>query len=237
MLCKHAAEAGTLTLKPAHRDSTGAHEQSLTAGLSGQRRWSASQAELSCAVGISSSFLSLLEQGRTDIAIDRLLHLTGFYDVEFTDLPVATLEGHSGGGSVVGQQADLASGGLGGLGGKVRLWDPANGRAGRDAGGPEQRYDLGGLLRPGELLLASAAVDGTVRLWDIRKRARSPSLESGWLSWRWPGAPAASPLEPLPGGRRSARCHRALSGSRGTLEILRSITSARAPRPADSRAR
>lgn len=59
-----------------------------------------SQAELSCAVGISSSFLSLLEQGRTDIAIGRLLHLAGFYDVEFADLPVGTLEGHSGGGSV-----------------------------------------------------------------------------------------------------------------------------------------
>jgi hypothetical protein len=29
MLCKHAAEAGTLTLKPAHQDSTGAHKQSI----------------------------------------------------------------------------------------------------------------------------------------------------------------------------------------------------------------
>jgi hypothetical protein len=36
-------------------------------------------------VGISSSFLSLLEQGRTDIAIGRLLHLAWFYDVELTD--------------------------------------------------------------------------------------------------------------------------------------------------------
>jgi len=45
-----------------------------------------SQAELSSAVAISSSFLSLLEQGLNDIAIGRLLHLAGLYDVELTDL-------------------------------------------------------------------------------------------------------------------------------------------------------
>ena len=194
-----------------------------------------SQAELSCAVGISSSFLSLLEQGRTDIAIDRLLHLTGFYDVEFTDLPVATLEGHSGGARwrsrpTAGYSPAAASAGKCGCG----ILPTAELVATLEA---QSSGMTSVAFSPGELLLASAAVDGTVRLWDIRKRARSPSLESGWLSWRWPGAPAASPLEPLPGGRRSARCHRALSGTRGTLEILRSITSARAPRPADSRAR
>ena len=37
MLCKHAAEAGTLKLKPAHQDSTGAHKQALGAMLTGLR--------------------------------------------------------------------------------------------------------------------------------------------------------------------------------------------------------
>jgi hypothetical protein len=37
MLCKHAAEAGTLNLKPAHQDSTGGHKQSLGATL----KWAA----------------------------------------------------------------------------------------------------------------------------------------------------------------------------------------------------
>jgi hypothetical protein len=155
-----------------------------------------SQAELPCAVATSSPFLSLLEQGRTDIAIGRLLHLAGFYDAELTDLAVATLEGHSGGGSVA--------------------------------------------FSADELLLASAAVDGTVRRWDIRKRARSPSLESGWLFWRWPGAPAASRLEPHPGASFSSvssSAERHPTHSKPGLEILRSITRARAPRPVDSSAR
>lgn len=38
------------------------------------------------ATGISGSFLSLVEQGRSDIAIGRLLRLARFYDLEITDL-------------------------------------------------------------------------------------------------------------------------------------------------------
>ena len=181
MLCKHAAEAGTLKPKPAHQDSTGAHKQSLRATLSGLRRSSALQAELSCAVGISSSFLSLLEQGRTDIAIGRLLHVAGPM-TSSTGLLVATLEGHSGGGSVA-FSADAADTRQRRPRRESAVVGSCQRRAGRDAGGPERRYDLSGLLArrapPGELLLASAAVDGAVRLWDIRKRASISQLGIG----------------------------------------------------------
>jgi transcriptional regulator with XRE-family HTH domain len=45
-----------------------------------------SQSDLGRATGISSSFLSLVEQGRSDITIGRLLRLAEFYAVELTDL-------------------------------------------------------------------------------------------------------------------------------------------------------
>ena len=54
-----------------------------------------SQPELPCPVGSSSSFLSLLEQRRTDIAIGRLLHLAWPYDVELTDLALGRYGFHS----------------------------------------------------------------------------------------------------------------------------------------------
>lgn len=41
---------------------------------------------LSQATGISTSFLSLLEQGRSDVTISRLLRLSEFYGVEMADL-------------------------------------------------------------------------------------------------------------------------------------------------------
>lgn len=41
---------------------------------------------LSRATGISTSFLSLLEQGRSDVTISRLLRLADFYGVELADL-------------------------------------------------------------------------------------------------------------------------------------------------------
>jgi transcriptional regulator with XRE-family HTH domain len=44
------------------------------------------QSDLARATGISRAFLSLVEQGRSDITIGRLLRLARFYDLELTDL-------------------------------------------------------------------------------------------------------------------------------------------------------
>jgi transcriptional regulator with XRE-family HTH domain len=45
-----------------------------------------SLAQLGRETEISTSFLSLLEQGRSDVTISRLVRLAEFYDVEMTDL-------------------------------------------------------------------------------------------------------------------------------------------------------
>jgi transcriptional regulator with XRE-family HTH domain len=45
-----------------------------------------SQSDVARETGISSSFLSLVEQGRSDITIGRLMRLAEFYDVDVTDL-------------------------------------------------------------------------------------------------------------------------------------------------------
>lgn len=42
--------------------------------------------DVAAATTISSSFLSLVEQGRSDITISRLIRLAEFYDVEITEL-------------------------------------------------------------------------------------------------------------------------------------------------------
>jgi transcriptional regulator with XRE-family HTH domain len=65
----------------------GTHKQSLSQALRALRAGrSLSLAEVARATGISSSFLSLVEQGRSDITIGRLIRLAEFYDVEVTDL-------------------------------------------------------------------------------------------------------------------------------------------------------
>ena len=48
-----------------------------------------SLSQLARATGISSSFLSLLEQAQSDITIGRLARLAEFYDVELADLSTA----------------------------------------------------------------------------------------------------------------------------------------------------
>ena len=116
-----------------------------------------SQAELSCAVDISSSFLSLLEPGRTDIAIGRLLHLAGFYDVELTDLPVATLEGPQRRGRsrpTGGYSPAAASAGKYGCG-ILPTPEPVATLEAQSSGMTSVAFS------PDELLLAIAAVDGT----------------------------------------------------------------------------
>jgi quercetin dioxygenase-like cupin family protein len=45
-----------------------------------------SLANVSAATGLSASFLSLVEQGRSDITLSRLMSLVKFYDVGLTDL-------------------------------------------------------------------------------------------------------------------------------------------------------
>jgi XRE family transcriptional regulator, regulator of sulfur utilization len=45
-----------------------------------------SLAQVEAATGISSSFLSLVEQGRSDISIGRLMRLVGYYEVDLADL-------------------------------------------------------------------------------------------------------------------------------------------------------
>jgi DNA-binding Xre family transcriptional regulator len=65
------------------KEAIGGHRQSLALTL---RRLRAerglSQSDLARVTGISSSFLSLVEQGRSDITIGRLLRLAEFYDLE-----------------------------------------------------------------------------------------------------------------------------------------------------------
>jgi transcriptional regulator with XRE-family HTH domain len=69
------------------KQAIGAHKQALGLMLRRLRNQrNLSQAELASATGISSSFLSLVEQGRSDITIGRLLRLAKFYDIELTDL-------------------------------------------------------------------------------------------------------------------------------------------------------
>jgi len=46
----------------------------------------ASLAQVESATGISSSFLSLVEQGRSDISISRLMRLVGYYEVDLGEL-------------------------------------------------------------------------------------------------------------------------------------------------------
>jgi transcriptional regulator with XRE-family HTH domain len=53
-------------------------------GLRTERRLSLSQLE--AATNISSSFLSLVESGKSDITISRLVRLADFFDVELNDL-------------------------------------------------------------------------------------------------------------------------------------------------------
>jgi transcriptional regulator with XRE-family HTH domain len=68
-------------------DAIETHTESLALTLRRLRiERNVSQAEVARATGISSSFLSLVEQGRSDIAIGRLLRLARFYGVELTDL-------------------------------------------------------------------------------------------------------------------------------------------------------
>ena len=85
MLCKHAAESGTLELKPAHQDSTRCAQAVARPHAEQAAPIVSSRAELS-RVGSLSPFPPRLEQGRTDIAIGPLLQLAGFHDVELTDL-------------------------------------------------------------------------------------------------------------------------------------------------------
>jgi transcriptional regulator with XRE-family HTH domain len=69
------------------REEIGAHKQSLAVTLQRLRtERGLSQSQLGRATGISSSFLSLIEQGRSDITIGRLLRLAEFYELELTDL-------------------------------------------------------------------------------------------------------------------------------------------------------
>jgi transcriptional regulator with XRE-family HTH domain len=68
-------------------EEIGTHKDSLARTLRRLRsERDLSQVELGRATGISSSFLSLVEQGRSDITIGRLLRIAAFYDVELMDL-------------------------------------------------------------------------------------------------------------------------------------------------------
>jgi transcriptional regulator with XRE-family HTH domain len=63
------------------------HRESLARNLKALRsRHGLSQAELASATGMSSSFLSLVEQGKSEITIGRLIRLAEFFDVELPDL-------------------------------------------------------------------------------------------------------------------------------------------------------
>lgn len=70
-----------------HRELGGPHKQQLALTLRRLRtERNLSQSEVARATGISNSFLSLVEQGRSDITIGRLLRLARFYDLKLTDL-------------------------------------------------------------------------------------------------------------------------------------------------------
>lgn len=63
------------------------HRQALASNLRALRlAHGLSLANLARATGISSSFLSLVEQARSEITIGRLIRLANFYEVELTDL-------------------------------------------------------------------------------------------------------------------------------------------------------
>lgn len=74
------------------------HRQALASNLRDLRLQNGlSLANLARATGISSSFLSLVEQGRSEITIGRLIRLANFYEVELSDLLAssqATLTGN-----------------------------------------------------------------------------------------------------------------------------------------------
>jgi transcriptional regulator with XRE-family HTH domain len=63
------------------------HTTELAARLKQLRaEFGLSLSQLARATGISSSFLSLIEQGQSDITIGRLVRLAEFYDLELADL-------------------------------------------------------------------------------------------------------------------------------------------------------
>jgi transcriptional regulator with XRE-family HTH domain len=63
------------------------HKQSIALTLRRLRtERKLTQSDVARETGISSSFLSLVEQGRSDITIGRLLRLAEFYEVELSDL-------------------------------------------------------------------------------------------------------------------------------------------------------
>lgn len=55
----------------------------------------ASLSTVATATGISPSFLSLLEQGRTDVSLGRLLPLLDYYDLELTEILTTAANGRS----------------------------------------------------------------------------------------------------------------------------------------------
>ena len=68
-------------------DSPTTHTTELAARLKQLRaEHGLSLSQLARATGISSSFLSLIEQAQSDITIGRLVRLAEFYDVELADL-------------------------------------------------------------------------------------------------------------------------------------------------------
>ena len=171
-----------------------------------------SQAELSCAVDMSSSFLSLLEQGRTDIAIGRLLQLAGFYDVELTDLPVATLEGPQRRGRsrpTGGYSPAAASAGKYGCG-ILPTAEPVATLEAQSSGMTSVAFSPDEpLLGPTPPSTARCGYATFASGLDLPARNRGGSLGAGL-------GPLRHHRWNLCRGRRSARCHRALSGTRGT---------------------
>lgn len=72
---------------PGESQSQTPHTTELAARLKQLRgEHGLSLSQLARATGISSSFLSLIEQGQSDITIGRLVRLAEFYDLELADL-------------------------------------------------------------------------------------------------------------------------------------------------------